>query len=208
MKTLLRCAGLLLTIIVGVHSAYATTFTFAANGPATPGLSGPNEPTTSAGIGTALVTWNDVTHIMTINVSFSGLTPFTVTGAPSGTTAAHIHCCVTSPGTAGVATQTPTFINLPLGVLSGSFSQSLDMSLASSYNPAFITANGGTVAGTEAVLLSEILSGRTYFNIHTTAFPGGEIRGFLTPAPEPTTLPLLGTGLLALAAIVRRKLKR
>ena len=30
-------------------------------------------------------------------------------------------------------------------------------------------------------------SGKAYLNIHTAAFPGGEIRGFLTPAPEPSS---------------------
>jgi hypothetical protein len=37
----------------------------------------------------------------------------------------------------------------------------------------------------------------TYLNIHTTLFPGGEIRGFLI-TPEPATLLLLSIGLIAL----------
>ena len=49
---------------------------------------------------------------------------------------------------------------------------------AASYNPSFVTAHGG-VAGAEAALLSGMLAGQTYLNIHTINFPGGEMRGFL-----------------------------
>jgi hypothetical protein len=42
-----------------------------------------------------------------------------------------------------------------------------------------VTANGGTTAGAEAALLAGLEAGQAYLNIHTTMFPGGEIRGFL-----------------------------
>jgi CHRD domain len=51
------------------------------------------------------------------------------------------------------------------------------------YNPAFVTANGGTVAGAEAALIAGLESQLTYFNIHTANFPGGEIRAQLVPGP-------------------------
>jgi hypothetical protein len=38
----------------------------------------------------------------------------------------------------------------------------------------------------------------TYLNIHTTAFGGGEVRAFLDPVPEPTTVALALGGLVAL----------
>ena len=55
----------------------------------------------------------------------------------------------------------------------------LDMLDVSSYNPSFVTANGGTAASAEAVLFAGLQAGQAYLNVHTSANPGGEIRGFL-----------------------------
>ena len=67
-----------------------------------------------------------------------------------------------------------------------------------------MTASGGTVALAMARLLANIATGQTYFNIHTTTFGGGEIRGFLT-VPEPATLSLMALGLLGAGFARRRK---
>jgi hypothetical protein len=79
-----------------------------------------------------------------------------------------------------------------------------DLTDAGSWNPAFITASGGTTAGAEAALLAGLASNQTYLNIHTTNFGGGEIRGFLVAAPEPGTF-LLAGAVLAGFLIRRRK---
>jgi CHRD domain len=139
-------------------------FTAALDGPSQ------NPPVASNGTGTTTVTWNTLTNQMTINIAFSGLS--------TGTTASHIHCCVASPGNAGVATTTPTFPGFPLGVTSGTYARTFDMTVAASYNPAFVTLNGG-VPGAESALFAGLQAGQAYLNIHTTMFPGGEIRGFL-----------------------------
>ena len=47
--------------------------------------------------------------------------------------------------------------------------------------------------------------GRAYFNIHTSFAPGGEIRGFLAPVPEPAVLSMLGVGLCAISLRRRRR---
>jgi hypothetical protein len=65
-------------------------------------------------------------------------------------------------------------------VTAGTSDSTLDLTLYSSYNAAFVTANT-TVAAAEATLTSGIADGRAYLNIHTTNFPGGEIRSFLIP---------------------------
>jgi hypothetical protein len=120
-----------------------------------------------------------VAHTMRVRADFTGLT--------GTTTASHIHAATTLPGTgtAGVATTTPTFAGFPLGVTSGSYDNTLDMTLASSYNPAYVTAHGGTTAQAEADLFAAIASGQAYLNIHSSTFGGGEIRGFLVPLATP-----------------------
>lgn len=164
-------------------------------------LLGANEvpPTPSPGTGFAVVTVDDVALTLNVNVTFSGLI--------SPTAVAHIHCCTGPGANAMVATTTPTFPGFPVGVMSGSYSMTFDLTLASSFNPAFITAHGGTVASARADFIAGMLAGQTYFNIHTTQFPGGEIRGQLQPVPEPATILLLGSGLVGLASKVRRKRK-
>jgi len=143
-------------------------------------LTGPSEspPNASPGTGFASITFDTMAHTFFINLTFSGLL--------ANTTAAHVHSptAVAGTGTAGVATQVPSFVGFPLGVTSGTYMQTFDTSLLSFYNPAFVTANGGTVASAEAALFAGINAGEAYLNIHTNVFPSGEIRGFLQRVPE------------------------
>lgn len=195
MKTLARVAALLLTGAISTSVVAATQTFYAAS------LSGPAEapPNSSLGTGSAHVTLDFDSLTMRVVASFSGLTGLT--------TAAHIHCCASTPGlgTAGVATQTPSFSGFPLGVSAGTFDQTFDMSLASSYNPAFITAQGGTIGNAFAAFVGGVHGGEAYFNIHSDAFPGGEIRGFLAPIPEPSTSALLVAGLVGMFVMVRAR---
>jgi hypothetical protein len=105
---------------------------------------------------------------------------------------------VFSWGTAGVMTTTPTFPGFPSGGTFGHYDQVIDLTQASAYNPGFVTASGGTISGALNRMLTAFAEGRAYFNIHTTAFPPGEIRGFLVPVPAPASAGVLGmAGLFA-----------
>jgi CHRD domain len=131
----------------------------------------------SPGTGKALVTINAVTNTMRLQTTFSGLL--------AGVTASHIHAAtaVAGAGTAGVATTVPTFPGFPSAVNAGTYDQTFNMLLASSYNPSYVTNNGGTPTTAWAALRAAISAGKAYLNIHSTMFPGGEIRGFLTACP-------------------------
>lgn len=160
------------------------------------------EITGATGSGTATVTIDTVLHSMLVNVVFSGLSGVT--------TAAHIHCCTAVPGTgtAGVATQTPTFSGFPGGVSAGTYLNTFDLTLPGSWNTTFVNNNGGTPALTEVVLLAGLEDERTYLNIHTNLFPGGEIRGFLVRnVAEPGSMALLGLAVSGLMITRRRGLK-
>src|SRR2546430_10646099 len=157
-------------------------------------------PTGSPGTGFAQVTIDTAANTMDVMVTFSGLT--------SGTTASHIHCCIAPGGNAGVATTTPTFTGFPSGVTSGTYDHTFDMSLATSYNPAFVTANGGTVVSAEAALLGGLSAGDAYLNIHTTAFPNGEIRGFLHAVPEPSTWAMMILGFAGIGFMAYRRSRK
>jgi hypothetical protein len=203
---LLAVASALTAAVLSVASAAAATIPLGAF------LSPANEvpPTASTGTGTAILDLDVAAHTLRVQIAFSGLVPTAPPGAPVGTTAAHIHCCLPSPFAtgvnAGVATTTPTFLGFPLGVLAGTYDNTLNLTLASSYNPAFVTLVGG-LANAETSLVNGLLGGLTYLNVHTSAFPGGEIRGFVVQIPEPEAYVLLLAG-LAIIGISMRKRRR
>lgn len=165
-------------------------------------LSGAAEaaPNDSPGTGFTRVLIDEDLATMKIKIVFADLT--------GATTAAHIHCCTVPPGsgTAGVITQLPSFTGFPAGATSGRYVRTFDLTQAGTYNPSFISANGGTVSGAMNALFAGLDGGGAYLNVHTTTYPAGEIRGFLlTPVPEPGTWALMAAGLAAVGVVARRR---
>jgi len=187
MKKVLFAAAL---VALSITAAQAAPITYTAV------LSGLNEipSVTTTGTGSATITYDPVTHLLGLDINFANLV--------SPTTASHIHCCTAQPGNnAGVATTTPTFAGFPLGVMSGTYVNTLDLTLASSYNPAFVNnVAGGSLVMAEALLTAGLGNNMSYLNIHTVLNPTGEIRGQIQAVNVPdttATIALLAIGVVA-----------
>lgn len=109
-------------------------------------LSGANEnpPNASPGTGNITGTYDDVTKVISFNLTFSGLL--------GTTTAAHFHA------PAGLTANAPVrigFAGFPTGVTSGNYANSYVLT-----------------AQQEGWLMTDSM----YVNVHSTSFPGGELR--------------------------------
>lgn len=178
-------------VVVAAGTAEAATITFKAN--LEPEAAG------ATGSGFVKVVYDDFAHTLAIDTTFSGLS--------GTTTVAHIHCCTATPGTGtvGVAVTPGTLPLFPVGVSAATYSTVIDLTQSTSFTANFRNNfGGGTDAGAEAALLAGMYAGTAYFNVHSTTFPGGEIRGFLA-VPEPGSLLLLGTAAMAALAARRRR---
>jgi hypothetical protein len=123
------------------------------------------------------------------------------------TTEAHVHCC-TSAAFTGTAPVAIPFTDFPTGVHAGSYSKSFALGDEMSYDPAFLSAHGGTAQGAASALVDGINANEAYVNLHTSAYPDGEIRGWLVaapPVPETAEWSMLAVGLAGLMWMSRKR---
>jgi hypothetical protein len=135
-------------------------------------------PNNSTATGTGSVDLNATEDSVSILLNWSGLT--------GPVTAAHIHGPADVNGFANVIPEFD-FTTLAMG------------------QPATGSLNGGLplVLPITPAQVAELKAGLWYFNIHTSMFPPGEIRGQIVP--EPGTMILLGVGLAGLARLGSRR---
>lgn len=144
-------------------------------------------PNSSLALGFGTVTLNDARTAAILSLQWAGLT--------SNLTAAHMH--LGAPGVAGTRL---------LNFASSGGTSGLLTNVDWIFEPV-PTASGAVLSIQDQV--DALLAGNIYFNIHTVEFPGGEIRGQVqqdcSAVPEPMTMILLGTGLVGVAARVRKR---
>ena len=189
----------LLVLALGV-AAYAVPITFTAT------LTGAQEvpPNASTATGSGTFVLNDAMTALTYSITVFGLdvTGSQTVGTGDNLVAAHIHAPA-PPGVNAVVVfgffgapfndNNPNdFVLTPFGSgVGGTFSGKWDL-----------TEGNGTTLGAQ---IPNILAGNAYVNFHTSQFPGGEIRGQITPVPEPRASALLLCGVAGLIAFLRRK---
>jgi hypothetical protein len=138
------------------------------------GLSPLNEvpvATNSTGSGNALALLFDTdTSILSFAIGYGSAAGYTDLTAPA--TGMHIH------GPAQVGSNAPVVINL-----------------GPNHFPAADPTKGGVIFGSVVVptnVVPDLMAGLHYINIHTTNYPGGEIRGQLVRRLTPNRPPVLG----------------
>ncbi len=133
-------------------------------------------PRVTPAFGNGTVLMNAARTQITINLTFQGLlAPLTI---------AHIH-----NGAVGISG--PVIIDI----------RNLITTTADGSGGSIMNA----VLNIDMAQANVLLSGNGYFNLHTTQFPAGEIRGQINVVPEPSTYLLMATGLGGLVLVARRR---
>lgn len=173
----------------------------------------PTSPTTSTGaprtsFGTATFDLNSAMTAMTFTATITGID---INGLQSADpnddlVAAHIHASPTVTPTTNAPVVwgffgSPFNDNNPNDVVITPFATGVGFTISGKWDAP--EGNGTTLTAQ----LPNILGGHAYINFHTKQFTGGEIRGNLVVTPEPSTIVLLASGMIAFAAFGRRRFR-
>jgi hypothetical protein len=157
-------------------------------------LPGNSNPASSASTGSGGeigggIFLDDVTGLLSVNVGWGSGNGFTdLTG---DATAAHIHG-PTAAGAAGLSQNVAVLF--PFNNLGG--------------NALNLSGTAGSFIGTFSLTAGQILdieAGKYYVNVHTTRYPGGEIRGQIEMVPEPGSMVMGTLAAGGLAWLIRRR---
>jgi CHRD domain/PEP-CTERM motif len=190
MTAVVRSAAVLAVFVIA-SSAPAQVTNFDLTGKSGPGLLTGNENPTVTGtnasggeLGSG-ISFNASTNVLTINIGWGTGNGFNnLTGTATG---GHIH----GPTTDGQ----PTSFTESAGIL-------VPLDTLTGWNPSATSGGFNGTASIPAANVADLFAGKMYINIHTTTNSGGEIRGYLVPVPEPSSLGLVTVCLGGLA--VRR----
>lgn len=169
-KTTLRIMLIVAACLVDPR-AFALEFSFIVD------LSGEfmDPPNSSYGGGYAIVNIDRDLQTMRIRVRFEDL--------DAGATAVNIHGLteVLGEGVAMSATAVPSLPGLPAGLVTGFYDQTFAFNAAATFNPEFLDFDRKNAP---TLLLNGMLGGKSYISISSTAYPDGELRGFLYNDPK------------------------
>ncbi|HEX4229532.1 MAG TPA: CHRD domain-containing protein [Bryobacteraceae bacterium] len=173
---------ILSTIILAAAAFLATVSPVKADFIATADLTpGADNATNSQGSGSITLDYNSTADLFTYTLSWADLT--------GDATAAHIHF-----GAVGV--DGPIIVPFFTTPLPGTDT------ISGTLTNADVTGADGIT--TIAEVATAIMDGNAYANVHTTAYPAGELRGQLAIAPEPGTAGLLIASLAGVFLAARR----
>lgn len=147
----------------------------------------------SSATGFITVTVDDTTNLFDATLTVDGIFTADLTGAGGNSTPVHLHNA--PPGSNGGIVVDLAFLQAPSDTATG-FEIVIDDLL--------FGGTQGAIVSDPATNLAELIAGNIYVNVHTSAFPAGEIRGDLA-IPEPSTFALGAFGMLAAGAIAYRR---
>lgn len=153
----LAIAGLFVLLVSSQAQAQTVNFTAALHG-------GNEVPGVSTGsVGTGTVSVNLATQVVTFRID--------VYNMPVGTTQAHFHA-----GAAGVNGPVVVNFTVPAGI-------SNDFAITGTASATDLTVRAPQGINSWEDFIQALLLGNVYMNVHSTANPGGEIRGQVVRVP-------------------------